>query len=105
MRHSVWDELVNKLDFNDNGVCHCMTRVTDDVRICLLHDAMLSEPRVLNSRGAGNIGRYSGEDYVYAKHEVIPETFRGRNLMLEFEGVSRDAEVFRHTYVSRAVEL
>ena len=51
--------------------------------VTLPHDAMLSEPRGIESRGAENLGWYSGGDYEYKKRFTLPEELGGKRLVLE----------------------
>ena len=55
---------------------------------------MLSEPRTEDSVAEGNIGWYIGGDYEYAKRFDVPELYRDKKVLLEFESVYHNAEVF-----------
>ena len=57
------------------------------------HDAMLSEPRNELSAGGVNTGWYEGHDYLYEKRFTPGPELAGQRLVLEFEGVYRNAEV------------
>ena len=62
--------------------------------VLLPHDAMLAEPRTKESPGGINTGWFEGHDYRYVRQFDAPEDWRGRTVVLEFEGVYRNAEVF-----------
>ncbi len=85
---------MRKLDFNKGWVCRCLTREEPAKTVNLPHDAMISEPRREDSVAEGNIGWFIGGDYEYLRRFVPGESFRGKKLFLEFEGVYRNAEVF-----------
>ena len=54
---------MQKIDFNKDWICRCLTRDEAAYPVTLPHDAMLSEPRTRESTGEGNIGWYIGGDY------------------------------------------
>ena len=85
---------MRKLDFNRGWTCRCLTRNEDEYAVTLPHDAMISEPRREDSQGEGNIGWYIGGDYEYRKKFVVPEEYERKTLILEFEGVYHNAEVY-----------
>ncbi len=57
------------------------------------HDAMLSEPRHERAAGGKNIGWFEGRDYLYEKRFFLTDELKDKVLLLEFEGVYRNAEV------------
>ena len=85
---------MQKIEFNHGWTCRCLTRPGEAVPVTLPHDAMLSEPRTEESVAEGNIGWYIGGDYEYVKRFEAPEDWRGKAILLEFESVMRDAEVY-----------
>ena len=85
---------MKRVDFNRNWTCRCLTREGEALPVTLPHDAMISEPRSNDSVAEGNIGWYIGGDYEYVKRFDAPEEWQTKTLLLEFEGVMRDAEVF-----------
>ena len=85
---------MQKLDFNKGWVCRCLTRDVPRQIVDLPHDAMLSEPRTEDSVSEGNIGWYIGGDYEYIRRFVPGAEMQGQKLLLEFEGVYKDAEVY-----------
>jgi len=85
---------MKKLDFNRGWFCRCLTREEEPYPVVLPHDAMRGEPRANDSAGEGNIGWYIGGDYEYAKRFPVPSEWRGQSVLLEFEGVYHNAEVW-----------
>ena len=47
---------MQKIDFNKDWICRCLTRDEAAYPVTLPHDAMLSEPRTQESTGEGNVG-------------------------------------------------
>ncbi|RBP97315.1 glycoside hydrolase family 2 [Bifidobacterium aemilianum] len=62
--------------------------------VTLPHDAMLEEPREADAPSASNSGWFLGRDYEYVKRFMPDDAWRGQSLLLEFEGVYREAEVW-----------
>ena len=85
---------MKRIDFNRSWICRCLTRNEAACAVTLPHDAMLSEPRTEDSVAEGNIGWYIGGDYEYEKRFTVPAEWRGRTVLIEFESVMRDAEVY-----------
>lgn len=57
------------------------------------HDAMLAEPRSITAPSGANSGWYEGRDYLYEKKFIPDHELDKKTLILEFEGVYRNAEV------------
>ncbi len=85
---------MKKLDFNKDWTVRCITRDTEPKPVRIPHDAMREEDRIPTSKGAGNIGWFEGGSYEYRKVFTIPEEEKGKELLLEFEGVMTEPEVF-----------
>lgn len=85
---------MKKIDFNKGWTCRCLSGEEKPYPVTLPHDAMISEKRSEESLGEGNIGWYEGCDYEYAKSFQVPADYEGKELLLEFEGVYHDAEVY-----------
>lgn len=66
---------MQKIDFNKDWMCRCLTRDEEAYPVTLPHDAMLSEPRTQESTGEGNIGWYIGGDYEYTKNFFVAGIF------------------------------
>ena len=62
---------MQKIDFNKDWICRCLTRDEAAYPVTLPHDAMLSEPRTQESTGEGNIGWYIGGDYEYIRNFFV----------------------------------
>ncbi len=85
---------MKKMDFNKGWICKCLTRDEDAYPVTLPHDAMLSEPRTQESTGEGNIGWYIGGDYEYTKNFFVPEEYKDKKVLIEFEGIYHNGEVY-----------
>lgn len=84
---------MKKISFNENwryGVLGC----ADKKSVVLPHDAMFYEPREADSLGGTNTGYFRANDYEYEKAFTFPKDYEQNALLLEFEGVYRDAEVY-----------
>ena len=64
------------------------------VDVMLPHDAMIGEPRAHDAAGGTNTGWFAGNDYTYEKTFFVPEDWVKEDIVFEFEGVYRYAEVF-----------
>ncbi len=85
---------MKKIDFNKNWTCRCLTRDEEPYSVTLPHDAMRSEPRTEESLSEGNSGWYLGGDYEYTKHVFVPSEYSGKKVLIEFESVYHNAEVY-----------
>lgn len=85
---------MQKIDFNKDWICRCLTRDEEAYPVTLPHDAMLSEPRTQESTGEGNIGWYIGGDYEYTKNFFVPEEYKDKKVLIEFEGIYHNGEVY-----------
>lgn len=63
-------------------------------QITLPHDAMILENRSPDSLGGKNTGWYEGNDYVYTKNFFAPSEYEEKLVIIEFEGVYHNAEVY-----------
>ncbi|MCH9276775.1 DUF4982 domain-containing protein [Bifidobacterium amazonense] len=83
------------IGFND-GWSYRHLGATDEpfVPVTLPHDAMLSEPRTPVAESGINSGWFEGRDYEYVRRFTPGEELAGRAMILEFEGVYHDAEVW-----------
>lgn len=62
--------------------------------VTLPHDAMLGEKKSATAAGGTNTGWYEGFDYIYEKEIPADSEFSGQTVILEFEGVYHNAEVW-----------
>ncbi len=84
---------MRRCDFTNGWTCKKADSTGPGTPVLIPHDAMLDDPRTPDSLGGGNIGWFSGNDYLYEKHFELSEKQQGKALILEFEGVYRDASV------------
>ncbi len=82
-----------KTDFN-KGWLFCREGEKEYIATDVPHDAMLREPRTDDSEGGTNTGWFAGCDYEYIKEFDVSSDIADRELILEFEGVYRNAEVY-----------
>ena len=85
---------MKRLDFNTGWICRPLSRPGEAVPVTLPHDAMRTEQRIPSSLGESNIGYFEGGDYEYKKSFSLPEELAGKHLVLEFESVYHNAEVW-----------
>jgi beta-galactosidase len=64
----------------------------NDVR--LPHDALISTIRTADAPGGHASGYFPGGAFQYRRTLSVPETDRGRQILLEFDGVYRDAMIY-----------
>lgn len=62
--------------------------------ITLPHDAMIEEKADPDSSNKGNTGFRNGGVYTYVKNLFVPEEAKNKTLMLEFEGVYMNAQIY-----------
>lgn len=84
---------MNKINFNSDWR---FKRVVDEQwqSVTLPHDAAMFEERVKTAEAGVNTGWYLGSDYEYEKEFFVPEEYRDKNVIFEFEGVYRNAEIY-----------
>ena len=85
---------MKKLCLNSDWKVRPLTRDGETKTVTLPHDAMIDEPRTQESQGEGNIGWYLGGDYEYSRILTVPEEWKEKKAVLEFEGVYHNAEVY-----------
>lgn len=83
---------MKRFDFNKDWK---FRRMGEDswVRVQLPHDAMLSSKRTPDSPGGQALGYFTGGVYEYEKRFDAPQKWNGQKVILEFEGVYRNAEI------------
>ena len=82
-----------KTDFNRDWTFRKLG-VGEWTTVTLPHDAMITEKRMRDSAGGTNTGWFEGCDYEYEKSFTLPEGYRDKTVIFEFEGVYRNAEVY-----------
>lgn len=83
-----------KIDFNENWRFRRLGEESEGEFVTLPHDAMIGEKRVETSEGGTNTGWFEGYDYEYEKEFILPADYADKDLIFEFEGVYRNAEVY-----------
>lgn len=76
---------MKKITFNDNWTCNGKP-------VTLPHDAMISEPRSADASNGGH-GYFPGGVYTYEKTFTAPADWEGKTVLVEFEGVYKNATV------------
>ncbi len=66
----------------------------DYKEVTLPHDAMIYEDRALENKGGTNNSYFAGLDYEYVKEFDLPESWKGKKTIIEFEGIMMVSEVF-----------
>jgi len=70
-------------------------RVPDDaLEVDLPYDAMFHEEQKQGAVNGGYTGNIDAGEYKYHKRFFVPEPYRGGHVMLQFEGIYRNAGVF-----------
>ena len=70
-------------------------RVPDEaIEVDLPYDAMFHEEQKQGAVNGGFTGNIDAGEYKYYKRFFIPEEYRGGHVMLQFEGIYRNASVF-----------
>ena len=82
------------IDFNRGWTCRRLDGSNDPLPVTLPHDAMLEEKRTPGSPGGRDNGWFEIYDYLYEKQLLPDEAWRGKRLILSFDGISGDAKVF-----------
>lgn len=84
---------MKKIPFNTGWTCKHVNE-KGAASVTLPHDAMLFEKRTETAASGTNSGWYEGFDYEYEKRFTPDESYQGKTVILEFEGVYRKAEVW-----------
>lgn len=85
---------MEKISFNEGWAYKPLEKEIPWKTIGIPHDAMLSEERKAGNPGGINTGWFAGRDYIYEKTFFVPEEYSRKEVVLEFEGVYRKAEVY-----------
>lgn len=93
---------MEKIKFNDNwrvwkdlDPFELVFRVPDDAKeVTLPYDAMFHEEQKQGAVNGGYTGNIDGAEYKYYKRFFVPEEYQGGHVMLQFEGIYRNAMVF-----------
>ena len=82
-----------KINWNDDWLFSKIDGKNQE-KITLPHDAMILESRAQSNPSGKHAGFYEGHDYLYTKKFFAPSDYEGKKLIIEFEGVYRNAEVY-----------
>lgn len=82
------------IPFNTGWLYSRLGDEQEKTAVTLPHDAMLGEKKSAVAAGGTNTGWYEGHDYVYEKDFLPDDSLIGKKMLLEFEGVYRNAEVW-----------
>lgn len=84
---------MEKYSFNQNWF---FRREKENSRrvLCLPHDAMMEEQRAPDCPSGSGGAYFAGGKYIYEKNFSVPEKWKGKTVLLQFEGVYRNAEVY-----------
>ena len=66
----------------------------DAAEVDLPYDAMFHEEQKQGAAGGGYTGNIDAGEYKYYKRFFVPEEYRGGHVMLQFEGIYRNAGIF-----------
>ena len=82
---------MKQIAFNDNWSFYKDGELTE--KVTLPHDAMIGEDRgPMNPSGSAG-AYFSGGKYIYEKKFIVPADYSEKQLVFEFEGVYKNAEV------------
>lgn len=84
---------MKKIDFNDGWLVQKDGEDTFQ-KVTLPHDAMIYEKRSKDAVTAGASGYFEPGKYIYKKEFRVPEEWAGKNIVLEFEAVYQNAQVY-----------
>lgn len=82
------------LSLNDNWHCGPCGEPESRQAVTLPHDAMIREGRSGDNPGGTYIAFHKGGDYEYTRTLFIPSDYADKTVLLEFEGVYKNAQVF-----------
>lgn len=85
---------MREINFCSGWTCRHDGEAAPGKPVSIPHDAARYEARTATSAGGVNTGWYEGYDYLYEKSFVPEPSWDGKTLLLEFEGVYHNAEVF-----------
>ncbi|MGN1139721.1 MAG: glycoside hydrolase family 2 protein, partial [Oliverpabstia sp.] len=85
---------MQKIAFNNDWICYRTRNREQTFEVTIPHDAMLLDKKCADSQGGVNTGWYDAQDYTYEKRFTIPNEYKGKKIIFEFEGIYRKAVVF-----------
>lgn len=94
MLRQKWNDGWTVLKSGDNPMMAMMTGGgAAGESVTLPHDAMIHERRTQNTKNQHQTGFYPGGCYTYVKTFEAPEEWKEKTVLLEFEGIYRNAKV------------
>ena len=85
---------MKKINFNGGWKYRHLNTDNEWKCVTLPHDAAIYEERSNTAEAGVNTGWYLGADYEYVKTFSVPDGYKDKNVIFEFEGVYRNAEVY-----------
>lgn len=84
------------MNFDNNWYFHQTDAKTptQPVRVTLPHDAMIHGNRSAGSPGSSGVAYFEPGTYEYTKTFSVPKGWKGKHVLLRFDGVYRDATVY-----------
>lgn len=82
------------VSWNDGWTVKHLGETGEGKQVRIPHDAMLGEKKSADAPGGTNTGWYEGYDYLYEKQFVLGKEYENKKMILEFEGVYHNAEVW-----------
>ncbi len=83
-----------KTSFNEGWQYRHLNTDDEWKSVTLPHDAAIYEKRTADAEAGVNTGWFLGYDYEYGKVFTVPAEYVDKNVIFEFEGVYRNAEVY-----------
>lgn len=83
---------MKRISFNDDWL-FCR-QGSEQKGVTLPHDAMLEETRSTDAKGGSACAFFPGGLYEYEKNFTVPEEWRGKTVLLQFEGVYKNSTVY-----------
>lgn len=85
---------MEKVSFNEQWICYPKGKQEQAIAVDVPHDAMLLDMRTETSPSGVNSGWYDAQDYIYSKTFFVPDSYRDKKVIFEFESVYHKATVF-----------
>lgn len=83
---------MKRISFNDNWL-FCR-QGSKQKSVTLPHDAMMEESRSPDAKSGSACAFFPGGLYEYEKNFTVPEEWRGKTVLLQFEGVYKNSTVY-----------
>lgn len=93
MQKQLWNDNWTLLKPGANPMMALFMPGAGEEPVAIPHDAMIHEQRVESTKNGHQTGFYPGGCYTYTKRFFVPEDWRDKTVLLEFEGVYQNARV------------